>query len=123
MIKFAALGGAILLALLVFSNWQRVRAEKSLRRAETALELANAQVAAEQQARENDARIAAELASMRTEMSDSFKAFDETLKTSKVTREVRYVTQTGETVSCQQRDPAVFRSLFNEALSTPPDSR
>jgi hypothetical protein len=116
-IRIAAIAGAILLGLLALSNWQRVRAEKALRKAETALELSQAQVKAEQAARAQDELIAKELAAIRDQSAASFRQFDETLKTSKVTREVRYVTQTGETVTCTNRDASTYRSLFNQAVS------
>jgi hypothetical protein len=77
--------------------------------------LFQAEATALQDAAKKDTRIADELATFRAQQSVSFRQFDETLRTSKVTREIRY-----ENGTCVVRDPAIYRKLFNDAYSEAP---
>jgi hypothetical protein len=88
---------------------------KRLNKAKQELALATAQVGALEIAAKKDTRIADELATFRAQQSVSFRQFDETLRTSKVTREIRY-----ENGTCVVRDPALYRKLFNDAYSEAP---
>jgi hypothetical protein len=87
---------------------------KRLNKARQELAVASAQVQALEIAAKKDARIADELATFRTQQTVSLRQFDETLRKSKVTREIRY-----ENGTCVVRDPALYRRLFNEASSSP----
>ena len=74
-----------------------------------------AQVSALEDARKRDNKTADELKAIRADQAKSFKKFDERLRTTNVTREVRY-----ETGVCVERDPATYRGLFNEAVGEDP---
>lgn len=117
MIRIGAGIIAVLVVLLGLAFWKIDRQAEKITETKAELATANAQVKALDDARKRDNQIAAELATFREQQTLSLRQFDETLKTSKVTREVRYVTQTGETVTCVNRDPAQYRLRFNQALS------
>lgn len=86
---------------------------KALRSENTTLA---AQVGALETAAKQDSKFAAELAAFRQQQTISFRQFDETLARSKVTREVRYVTDKGEPVVCVERDAPAYRGLYNQAV-------
>jgi hypothetical protein len=98
----------IVAGLFIHDRWMAKRYEHQ--------KAANAVLVAEKAALEiaakKDTRIADELATFRTQQTISLRQFDETLRTSKVTREIRY-----ENGTCVVRDPALYRRLFNEANS------
>jgi len=106
----AALGG-----LLWHDHHQTQRAN----RLATELAASDAKVSALKDAAAKDERIANELATFRTQQMVSLKAFDEKLKVTKFTREVRYETKEGSVV-CVERNPATYRELHNEAVSGAP---
>lgn len=64
-----------------------------------------------------DSRTAQEMALFRGDQRQGFKAFDERLRSMKLTREVPHVTSTGEQVVCVQRDRAGYRRMHNEAVT------
>jgi hypothetical protein len=107
---YAAVALAIV-GLFIHDRWMTKRYEHQ--------KAANAVLVAEKTALEiaakKDTRIADELATFRTQQTVSLRQFDETLRTSKVTREIRY-----ENGTCVVRDPAIYRKLFNEATGTAP---
>lgn len=117
-----AIGAACIVGLLVVVKTWHTKATVELPKARAALEQANASIEALQQARERDESIAKALASLREQQAAGIRAFDETLRTSKVTKEIRYVDKQGNEAVCVQRDPVVYRSLYNEALSSTPSA-
>jgi hypothetical protein len=64
-----------------------------------------------------DAEVAKELNTFRVQQHADFKAFNETVKAEKITREVRYVSAEGDPIVCVERDRALYRRLHNEAVT------
>lgn len=120
MIRVAAIAGAIMLALLAYQTHRANKATKQLARAEIAIETATAQVEAEKAARARDTRFADELSAIRSDMAANAREFNDRLSSTKVTREIRYVTQDGTEAVCVQRDPQPYRLQFNEAVAGSP---
>lgn len=77
--------------------------------------LFEAQVSALEDARKRDTEIANALNTFREQQRADIKAFDQTLRNSKVTREVKY-----ESGTCVVRDPALYRRLFDQAVGENP---
>lgn len=114
-LKLIAIG--LVLAALGGLLWHDHYVTRKLQARTAELNLAKAEVTALKDAAAKDARIAEALQAFRTEQATNFRAFDEKLKVTKFTREVRYETKDGEPVVCVERIPAVYRRLHNEAVS------
>lgn len=105
--------GLVVLAAL----WRYSYVVKELRETKAELEIAEAQAAMLDEARVRDQRVADELSAIRGDMSANARKFNSKLDSLKVTREVP---REGDT--CTERDPAVYRGLFNEAVDGVPAS-
>lgn len=110
-LRLAAIVAAVLLAALAYQTWRANRAVKQLERARVELDIATAQVKTLDEARVLDTRTADALAGIRSDMAANSRRFNAKLDSIKVTREVP---REGDT--CTERDPALYRGLFNEAV-------
>lgn len=113
---------AALVLLTGILAWREDRAVKQRNEARLELSAANASLTAEREARERDGKVAAELATIRAQTAASFRQFDETLRTSKVTREIRYVDKQGKEAVCTERDDVQYQRMFDEAIRGSPGS-
>lgn len=118
------IAAAILLTLIGLAGWrvnvwrngylERDQAVKQLKEAQDTF---NANVERLSKAAETNRQIASDLAAFRNEQTDFSQSFRDELSKRNITKEIRYVTKDGETVTCTQRDPARYLELFNSAVS------
>jgi hypothetical protein len=108
------LWGALGLAFLALAGTAYVQSKRvaNLKQENALFE---AQVQALEDARKRDNEIANALNTFREQQRADIKAFDQTLRNSKVTREVKY-----ESGTCVVRDPALYRRLFDQAVGENP---
>ena len=108
------LAGVAAVGFLIWREHHAVHLYQAERVARVA---ADARAAGLDYALARDHRIADELSTFRNQQHADFKAFDEKVTKTEITHEVRYETATGEQVVCHDRDAAVYRRLFDEAVT------
>lgn len=118
-VSYLRIAGAVAaIALVVFLGW---RVSLSFSQGEQ-IDQQQEHIASLEAAAARDQRIATELATFRGQQFDFAKAFRDAVASSPLTKKVppHVDPKTGAIEPCVVRDPARYRSLFNEAVTGAP---